>query len=139
MAGVAPTGTAPDTGPFWSAVSEGRLVVQRCGSCQRHQFYPSSVCRHCRSRDLELVEPSGEARVLSWTMVRRAPSAEFRDELPYVDALVELSEGPVLMCRAASQVQVGTAGRVQLAGPGVGGRPRVEFHADISPSERAGS
>jgi uncharacterized protein len=148
MAAAAPagaaTGTAPDTGPFWTAAQDGTLVIQRCADCGRHQFYPTSVCRHCRSRDLELVAPSGAATVLSWTAVRRAPSAEFRDELPYVDALVELAEGLVLMCRVAAEVAevatevpVGTTGRVRLAGPGAGGRPRVEFHADSS--ERTGS
>jgi uncharacterized OB-fold protein len=139
MAGAAPTGTSPDTGPYWSAVTGGTLVVQCCRACRRHQFYPTSVCRHCRSRDLDLLAPSGEARVLSWTVVRRAPSAEFRDEVPYVDALVELTEGPVLMCRVAAEVPVGTTGRVRLGAPDGGGRPRVEFHADALPSERAGS
>jgi uncharacterized protein len=138
MAGAAPTGTSADTGPFWSAANAGTLVIQRCRTCHRHQFYPTSVCRHCRGRDLDFVAPSGEARVLSWTTVRRAPSAEFRDELPYVDALVELREGPVLMCRMAAEVPVGTAGLVQLRAPDGDGRPRVEFHAHAL-SERSGS
>ena len=72
-------------------------------------------------------------------MVRRAPSAEFRGELPYVDALVELAEGPVLMCRVAAEVPVGNAGQVRLRPPDGEGRPRVEFHADAGTSERAGS
>jgi uncharacterized protein len=139
MAGVALSGTSHDTSPYWSAVAGGTLMVQRCRVCGRHQFYPTSVCRHCRSRDLDLVAPSGEARVLSWTAVRRAPSAEFRDELPYVDALIELTEGPVLMCRVAAGVQVGTMGRVRLGAPDDQSRPRVEFHAEVPSSERLGS
>jgi hypothetical protein len=110
MAAAAPTGTSPDTEPYWTAVAGGTLVVQHCRACGRQQFYPTSVCRHCRSRDLDLVAPSGTAQVLSWTVVRRAPNAEFRDELPYIDALVQLSEGPVLMCRMAAEVPVGAAG-----------------------------
>jgi uncharacterized protein len=139
MAGAAPTGTSHDTDSYWSAVTGGRLVVQCCRACGRHQFYPTSVCGHCRRRDLDLVAPSGEAQILSWTTVRRAPSAEFRDEVPYVDALVELAEGPVLMCRVGAEVPVGTTGRVRLGGPDGAGRPRVEFHANALSSERSGS
>jgi len=84
-----------ETAPFWEACAEGRLVIQRCGSCHRHQFYPRLVCAACGGAELDWVEASGRGSLKSWTLIRRAVSAAFN--APYVVALVELDEGPTMM------------------------------------------
>jgi uncharacterized protein len=86
------------TTPFWEGVAEGVLRVQRCGACGRHVFYPRAVCPHCTTGELAWVEAGGGGLVHSFTVVHRAP-AEYRDEAPYVVALVELDEGVRLMTR----------------------------------------
>jgi len=86
------------TTPFWEGVAEGVLRVQRCGACGRHVFYPRAVCPHCTTGELAWVEAGGGGRVHSFTVVHRAP-AEYREEAPYVVALVELDEGVRLMTR----------------------------------------
>lgn len=87
----------PETATFWQACNEGRLLVQRCTSCGYHQFYPRLVCTHCSSEALEWVEASGRGTVETFTVIRRAVSAEFEGDVPYVVALIKLEEGVRLM------------------------------------------
>jgi uncharacterized OB-fold protein len=84
--------------PFWEGIAEGVLRVQRCGACGRHVFYPRAVCPYCASSELDWVDASGRGQIHSYTVVHRAPP-EYRDEVPYVVALVELDEGVRMMTR----------------------------------------
>ena len=84
--------------PFWDGVAEGVLRIQRCRACGRHVFYPRAVCPHCTTGELGWVEASGHGVVHSFTVVHRAP-AEYREEVPYVVALVELDEGVRMLTR----------------------------------------
>jgi uncharacterized protein len=84
--------------PFWEGIAEGVLRVQRCGACGRYVFYPRAVCPYCASSKLDWVDASGRGRIHSYTVVHRAPP-EYRDEVPYVVALVELDEGVRMMAR----------------------------------------
>jgi uncharacterized OB-fold protein len=69
------------------------------------------------------VDASGAGRVHSFTVVHRAPN-EYRDEAPYVVALVDLAEGVRMMTRLVdvepADVSVGMP--VELA---IGGDPAL--------------
>jgi len=86
-----------DTAPFWEALREHRLTVQRCERCGHHQHYPRLLCTGCGSREVVPVEVAGTGTVYATTIVRRAPSPAFADDVPYVVALVQLDEGPRLL------------------------------------------
>ena len=86
-----------ESAAYWRACAEGRLVIQCCRDCGAHQFYPRLVCAACGSDALRWVEASGFATLKTWTVIRRAVSAAFAADVPYVVALVELEEGPTLM------------------------------------------
>ena len=86
------------TTAFWEGIAEGVLRLQRCRSCRRYVFYPRAVCPHCAGGELDWVEASGSGAVHSFTIVHRAP-AEYRDDVPYVVALVDLDEGVRMMTR----------------------------------------
>ena len=86
-----------ETAPFWDACAEGRLVIQRCRDCGAYQFYPRGVCTACGSAELDWVDAAGGGSLKSWTLIRRAVSAAFEADVPYVVALVELDEGPTMM------------------------------------------
>lgn len=81
---------------YWDAAAAGRLMLQRCRSCERMQFPPDVCCVHCQSSDFEHVEVSGRGRTYSYSVVERALHAGFVDAVPYVIALVELVEQPEL-------------------------------------------
>ncbi len=36
-----------ESGPFWEATREGRLLVQWCTACDRGIFYPRTLCPWC--------------------------------------------------------------------------------------------
>ncbi|TMK87112.1 MAG: Zn-ribbon domain-containing OB-fold protein, partial [Actinobacteria bacterium] len=82
--------------PYWKAVNEGRLIVQRCTVCGAHQLYPRWRCLRCRGQ-VEWVEVTGGGTVYSFTVIRQNFSRSFRHLIPYVVALVDLDEGPRVM------------------------------------------
>jgi uncharacterized OB-fold protein len=89
--------SSPETQAFWDACRDGRLTFQRCRDCKRAQFYPRAICSHCQSKQLDIAASAGNGHVYSFTVVHRAPSAEFRSRVPYVLALIDLDEGFRLM------------------------------------------
>jgi len=83
--------------PFWEAARRHALVMPRCKMCDHLFFYPRSECPHCLSTNLEWVQVSGRARLHSFTVVQQPANAAFRDDVPYVYAVVQLDEGPRLV------------------------------------------
>lgn len=81
------------TQPFWEAARGGRLLVQRCTACDRFQHYPRPHCVHCGAMSPVWVEVSGTGVVHTFTVIYRNDAPGFVDELPYVFAIIELSEG----------------------------------------------
>ena len=82
----------PVYAPFWEAAEGGRLLYQECPVCGNRQFYPRALCTACGA-DPEWAEASGRGIVHTYTIVRQYGAPPFRDELPYVVAVVELEEG----------------------------------------------
>jgi uncharacterized OB-fold protein len=103
---------APDpvSSEFWSTAFGGRLLIQHCPACGERQFYPRAVCMSCGSKP-DWEEVSGRGTVHTFTIIRQNYARPFRDELPYVVAIIELAEGPRMMGNvtgvAADDVYVG--------------------------------
>ena len=83
----------PVTRPFWDALAEGRIRIQRCQDCSGWVFYPRSHCSHCLSERLEWREVSGAATLYTFTITHQATAPFFADEVPQRLAVVELAEG----------------------------------------------
>jgi uncharacterized protein len=81
---------------YWAAAAEGRLLVQECPSCGHRQFYPRALCTQCGGEPGWLT-CSGRGTVHTFTVIRQMGMPPFRDELPYVVAMIELEEGPLMM------------------------------------------
>ena len=115
-----------ETTPFWDGIEAGKLRIQRCLECRRHVFYPRSICPNCMG-SLEWVDAAGTGTVHSFTVVHRAPAEEYRSEVPYTVALIDLDEGVRMMSRLVdcdpSQVRIGAAVEVQFRE--LGGGPRL--------------
>ncbi len=77
--------------PFWDGCKRGELCYQRCERCARPNFFPVERCRHCLAAELSWQKSSGQATLLSWTVVARPAAPAF--SVPYVPAVVELAEG----------------------------------------------
>jgi uncharacterized OB-fold protein len=82
------------TRPFWEAAKRHELVVPRCTICDHLFFYPRSECPRCLSDRLEWMKVSGRGRLHTYTIVYQPANAAFRDDAPYIYAVVQLDEGP---------------------------------------------
>ncbi len=78
-----------------AALAKGEFLIQQCGDCQQHIYFPREMCPHCGSAAVNFVKPSGQGTVYSVTTVRRKP-AEGGD---YNVSLIDLDEGVRLMSR----------------------------------------
>lgn len=83
--------------PFWEGCRQGKLLLQYCDACRQYQFYPRLYCMHCGSQHTRWAETSGRGVVYSYTIIRQNKTPEFRDEVPYNVALIQLEEGPRMM------------------------------------------
>jgi uncharacterized OB-fold protein len=81
------------TQPYWDAAADGRLLIQRCSACERHQWYPRAHCVVCGAADPDWVQAKGTGRLHTFTVLQKTPNPEFQGDLPYVLAIVELDEG----------------------------------------------
>lgn len=82
--------------PYWEALREGQLVVQRC-NCG-HVWLPARRhCPACLSPDVRWERASGRGRLLSWVVYYTSYHAAFEARLPYNVSLVQLEEGPRLL------------------------------------------
>lgn len=79
--------------PFREGCNKGELLVQKCNTCGKVQFYPRSICKYCWSEELLWIKSSCIGKIESFTTVHRAPSPEFADRVPYVVAFIHMEEG----------------------------------------------
>jgi uncharacterized OB-fold protein len=87
-----------DSLPYWEGLKRGELRIQQCNTCSRHVFYPRSLCPHCFSDQLSWVTALGTGTIYSYTVVHQAYGA-FADDVPFVIALITLTEGVRMMTR----------------------------------------
>ena len=78
--------------PFWDALLERRLVLQRCASCATWIWGPQFRCGTCGTWDPEWTEVEPSGRVYSWIRTWQKFTPEIAERVPYVTVLVELSE-----------------------------------------------
>ena len=82
--------------PFFDGARNGTLMVQRCQACESHLAPGTARCTECWSESLAWVQASGQGTLFSYSIVHHIGHPGFRDEVPYVIAVVELEEGPRL-------------------------------------------
>ena len=99
---------------FWTAGESGRLLIHRCNTCTRFFHPPAPVCFRCRSTDVAPTPVSGRAAVATFTIDRHQWLAGFPP--PYVVAIVELDEGPLMLTNIVDcepdEIEVGARVRV---------------------------
>jgi uncharacterized protein len=111
------------TAEYWAAARRGVILLQRCGDCGAVLHPPAPVCPGGIEHELEWFQARGFGRLVSFTSVVHAAHPAVQDRLPYLIALVELDEGPRIICNLASdQAEPGAEARVVLRlGPAAGG------------------
>jgi|SRR5579872_4118633 len=79
---------------FWTGGAGGRLLIARCGHCGYWIHPPGPICPRCHSREVAPQPVSGRGRLLTFTVNHQPWHPAFPP--PYVIALVELEEQPLL-------------------------------------------
>jgi uncharacterized protein len=79
-----------DTQPFWDGCREHKLLVQQCAKCGRFRWPPQGFCPSCYSWDHEWVPLSGRGIVKSFSVVHHSAVPSFKEDLPYVVAVIGL-------------------------------------------------
>jgi len=83
----------PGNEPFWEGTRRGEFLVPKCNDCGHWGWVPYPACRNCLSTDWDWTKTSGKGKIFSFTVAHRGPGA-FREEVPYVLAMVQFAEGP---------------------------------------------
>ena len=83
--------------PFWNATRAHELRLQRCVDCGGFRFPPQVLCRACLSENTEWTAVSGKGTVYSHVVQHRPATPAFAADVPFVLAVVELAEGPLLL------------------------------------------
>jgi uncharacterized OB-fold protein len=104
--------------PFWAGVARHELLLQYDPASQRYQFYPRPISLYSTTA-LEWRAARGTGTLVAITKTHFAAPG-FTDELPYLEGLIALDEGPRLFAPI-----VGT----ELAGLSPGQRMRVVWPA----------
>jgi hypothetical protein len=103
------------TQPFWDAVSQRRLAVQRCTACGYYNHPPRIACDACLSQELAFATVSGRGRIYSFTVMHQRDVAGFETESPFINIVVELEEQPMLLM--VSNLPIPERGRVHIDAP----------------------
>jgi hypothetical protein len=96
-AGFQPVPPASElTAPYWTGGLSGELRLQRCANCGHIRYPVSTICPVCWSAEHAWTAMSGRGTVQSYIVFERAYHEAWAEQVPYVVALIELDEGPVV-------------------------------------------
>lgn len=88
-----------------------RLEAGQCTTCNEIHFPPRAVCRKCGAQEFKTLTLPARGKVVTYT-VCWIPPADFDSQKPYVNAIVELTNGVRLTCMVCEappdEVTVGT-------------------------------
>ena len=83
-----------ETAPYWEYCKKHELRMQKCTQCSYIRFPISIVCPNCHSMESEWTKLSGKGKVYSFIIFRQAYHESYKDDIPYVVAIIQLDEGP---------------------------------------------
>ena len=112
------------TATYWSGARAGVVMLQRCLDCGRSWHPPAPTCPGGVDHRIEWFAASGRATLFSYTRVEHAVHPAVARVLPYLVALVDLEEGPRLVCNLIDADEAGLRAGLPVtlaAGPAAGG------------------
>ncbi len=88
-----------DNEGFWEGLRNHRLLLWQCRQCGAW-YWPRAFCQKHENEpwaeNIQLAEASGRGKVFAFNIHHWSFHPGFKDLIPYVYALVELEEGPLL-------------------------------------------
>ena len=80
-----------DNGWWWDACDEGKVMIQRCKSCQTLRHPPRPMCGECQSMEWDSIESALDGEVLSYTALRHPKIPGYPTDP--ICAVIKLGEG----------------------------------------------
>jgi len=112
--------------PFWEGVRERKLMLQYDPKAKRYQFFPRPISLYSSDPVLEWREAKGTGVLVAFTLTY-FPAPGFDAEIPYLEGLVQLNEGPRVFAPIADAryetLKVGMRMRVRWPQSAGGGHP----------------
>jgi uncharacterized OB-fold protein len=103
--------------PYWDGLADGELRYQYCDGCRKAQFYPRAWCSSCGA-DTAWQVADGTGAVHTYTVIRHNGAPPFRDQVPYVVAMIDVSPGFRMMGNVIdvepAAVHIGMAVRARI-------------------------
>ncbi len=88
-----------DIKPFWDACKRHEFRLVRCKVCGAW-YFPLALCRNDHNEpffgNMEWSRASGKGKVFTFVVAHRPYHPGVKDEVPYVFAMIELDEGPMM-------------------------------------------
>jgi len=85
-----------DNREFWDSCKRHEMRLQHCSACGYWRYYPSPICHQCGSFEVEWRPITGLGTVYTFSVIHHPPVPAFSADIPYVYAVVELDEGPMM-------------------------------------------
>mgnify|MGYP000151674538 CR=1 FL=1 len=103
---------------YWREMPQRyRYEASKCSKCGKVLFPPRIICPACGSRNFTLTHIGNEGKVVTYSVIRVAPS-QFVDQAPYTVAIVDLGEGVNILCQIADcepdEVKIGMDVRLEF-------------------------
>ena len=76
---------------WWDACDEGKILIQRCTSCQTLRHPPRPMCGECQSMEWDSIESSLDGEILSYTCLRHPVIPGYPKDP--ICAVIKLGEG----------------------------------------------
>ncbi len=87
-----------DIRPFWEGLRRHEFLLFRCTKCGAW-YWPVAYCRNHVNEpfmgNMQWQPASGKGRVFTFNVHRWAFDPAFKEDVPYIYALIELDEGPM--------------------------------------------
>jgi uncharacterized OB-fold protein len=89
-----------DNEEFYAGLSKHKFLVWRCNTCGA-SYWPKAYCNNNHDNEpfaanMGWVEASGRGKIFAINRHHMAFHPGFKDEIPYIYALIELDEGPLV-------------------------------------------
>ena len=80
---------------YWEKAKLEELWLREC-PVNGPYFYPRDISPGAMRKDTKWIKATGKATLFTFSIVERAPHPGFVDDVPFVTAIVELEEGPLM-------------------------------------------
>jgi uncharacterized OB-fold protein len=88
-----------DNEKFYEGLTQHKFLVWRCKTCGA-SYWPKAYCQNHENEpfaaNMEWAEASGCGKIFAFNRHHMTFHPGFKDEIPYVYALIELDEGPLI-------------------------------------------